>query len=51
MIYFIYIIITHLFHGNIWTHNWPAPNVSVDIIPGINTDHSAITTEIQTLEQ
>ena len=22
---FIYIII---FHGNIWTHNWPAPNVS-----------------------
>ena len=19
---------THFFHGNIWTHNWPAPNVS-----------------------
>ena len=28
-IWFIsYIIITHFFHGNIWTHNWPAPNVS-----------------------
>ena len=23
-----YIIHTHFFHGNIWTHNWPAPNVS-----------------------
>ena len=22
------IINTHFFHGNIWTHNWPAPNVS-----------------------
>ena len=20
--------LTHFFHGNIWTHNWPAPNVS-----------------------
>ena len=29
MIYFIYIIYTHLFHGNIWTHNWPAPNESI----------------------
>ena len=19
---------THFFHGNIWTHNWPAPNAS-----------------------
>ena len=28
-IWFIsYIINTHLFHGNIWTNNWPAPNVS-----------------------
>ena len=28
-IWFIsYIINTHFFHGNIWTHNWPAPNVS-----------------------
>ena len=28
-IWFIsYIINTHLFHGNIWIHNWPAPNVS-----------------------
>ena len=27
-IWFIsYIINTHFFHGNIWTHNWPAPNV------------------------
>ena len=25
---FSYIINTHFFHGNIWTHNWPAPNVS-----------------------
>ena len=23
-----YIINTHFFHGNIWTHNWPAHNVS-----------------------
>ena len=22
------IINTHFFHRNIWTHNWPAPNVS-----------------------
>ena len=28
-IWFIsYIINTHFFHGNIWTHNWPAPKVS-----------------------
>ena len=28
-IWFIsYIINTHFFHRNIWTHNWPAPNVS-----------------------
>ena len=28
-IWFIsYIINIHFFHGNIWTHNWPAPNVS-----------------------
>ena len=28
-IWFIsYIINSHFFHGNIWTHNWPAPNVS-----------------------
>ena len=28
-IWFIsYMINTHFFHGNIWTHNWPAPNVS-----------------------
>ena len=28
-IWFIsYIINTHFFHGNIWTHNWPAPIVS-----------------------
>ena len=23
-----YIINTHFLHGNIWTYNWPAPNVS-----------------------
>ena len=28
MIYFIYIYHIHLCHGNIWTHNWPAPNSS-----------------------
>ena len=28
MIYFICIIHLHIFHGNIWTHHWPAPNVS-----------------------
>ena len=28
-IWFIsYIVNTHLFHGNIWTNNWAAPNVS-----------------------
>ena len=28
-IWFIsYIINTLFFHGNLWTHNWPAPNVS-----------------------
>ena len=27
MIYFICIIHLHIFHGNIWTQNWPAPNV------------------------
>ena len=32
MIYFIYIIHIHLFHGNIWTHNWPTPNVSGFIV-------------------
>ena len=24
----LYNINTHLFHRNIWTHNWPAPNVT-----------------------
>ena len=28
MIYFIYICHIHLLHGNIWTHNWPVPNIS-----------------------
>ena len=28
MIYFIYICHTHLFYGNVWTHNWLAPNIS-----------------------
>ena len=28
MIYFICIIHSHIFHRNIWTQNWPAPNVS-----------------------
>ena len=25
---FSYIMNTHFFHGNLWTHNWPAPNNS-----------------------
>ena len=34
-IWFIsYIINTHFVQGNIWTHNWPAPNVS-----GLNCIH------------
>ena len=28
MIYFIYICHIHLLHGNVWTHNWPVPNIS-----------------------
>ena len=28
MIYFVYIYHIHLFHENIWTHNWQAPNIS-----------------------
>ena len=28
MIYFIYIYHIHLFHGKIWTDNWPTPNIS-----------------------
>ena len=32
-IWFIsYIINTHFFHRNIWTHNWPTPNVSGFIV-------------------
>ena len=32
-IWFILYIINNLFsHGNLWTHNWPAPNVSGFII-------------------
>ena len=27
IIFVSYIINTHFFHGNMWTHNWPAPNV------------------------
>ena len=39
MIYFIYIILTHLSHGNIWTHNWPAPNVSGFIAQLVRASH------------
>ena len=39
MIYFIYIIYIHLFHENIWTHNWPAPNVSGFIAQLVRASH------------
>ena len=39
-IWFIsYIINTHFFHGNIWTHNWPAPNVSGFIAQLVRASH------------
>ena len=39
MIYFIYIFQIHLFHGNIWTHNWPAPNISGFIAQLVTASH------------
>ena len=29
----------HLFHGNIWTHNWPTPNVSGFIAQLVRASH------------
>ena len=29
----------HLFHGNIWTHNWPAPNISGFIAQLVRASH------------
>ena len=34
--------LTHFFHGNIWTHNWPAPNVS-GFIAQLVEHHTGIT--------
>ena len=39
MIYFICIIHLHIFHGNIWTQNWPAPNVSGFIAQLVRASH------------
>ena len=39
MIYFIYIFHIHLFHGNIWTHNWPALNNSGFIAQLVRASH------------
>ena len=47
MIYFIY----HLhsfFHGNIWTHNWPAPNVSAFIAQLVEHHTGIARSRIQT---
>ena len=48
-IWFIsYIINTHFFHGNIWTHNWPAPNIS-GFIAQLVEHHTGITrSQVQT---
>ena len=34
-----YIYHLHLFYGNIWTHNWPAPNISGFIAHLIKASH------------
>ena len=36
---FIYIYHIHLFHGNIWTHNWPAPKSSGFIAQLVRASH------------
>ena len=36
---FIYIYRIHLFHRNIWTHNWPAPNISGFIAQLVRASH------------
>lgn len=39
MIYFIYRIQTHLFHGNIWTHNLLALNVRGLMVQLVRASH------------
>ena len=39
MIYFIYIYHIHLFHGKIWTHNWPTPNISGFLAQLVRASH------------
>ena len=48
-IWFIsYIINTHFFHRNIWTHNWPAPNVSGFIAQLVEHRTSIARSRVQT---
>ena len=48
-IWFIsYIINTHFFHGNIWTHNWPATNVSGFIAQLVEHRTSIARSRVQT---
>ena len=44
-----YIINTHLFHGNIWTNNWPAPNVSGFIAQLVEHRTGIARSRVQTL--
>ena len=49
-IWFIsYIINTHFFHGNIWTNNWPAPNVSGFIAQLVEHRTGIARSRVQTL--
>ena len=49
-IWFIsYIINTHFFHGNIWTNNWPAPNVSGFIAQLVEHHTGIARSRVQTL--
>ena len=48
-IWFIsYIINTHFFQGNIWTHNWPSPNVSGFIAQLVEHRTGIASTRVQT---
>ena len=42
------IINTHFFHGNIWTHNWPAPNVSGFIAQLVEHRTGIVRSQVQT---
>ena len=48
-IWFIsYIINSHLFDGNVWTHNWPAPNVSGFIAQSVEHRTGIASSRVQT---